>query len=116
MTIKVGDEVQVFRGSYGWDSLVYTVLAIQDCDPQNIPERKWVVIAFKSDIPKVYHLYEVRKVPTTKVVVKNGVMDQNGSVYINEGILGLTDVPVRVHCTEVDGVVDLTYPYTVERK
>jgi hypothetical protein len=117
MTIKVGDMVQVHQGERGWSTTHYRVLAIQDRDPANISSRKWAVVAYLSDIPKVHYLHDVRKVPVTNRVVKQGVMVEDGSIILNHGVLyPELHTAVEVHCTEVDGVVDLTYGYSVSKK
>lgn len=119
MTIKVGDEVHVLRPPGVWSNGTYTVLYVQDCDPHHkgISTRKWAVVAYKSDTPQVFKLSDVKKVPTVKVVTRDGVMVADGSIILNHGVLyPELHTAVTVHCTEVDGVVDLTYPYTVEKK
>ena len=65
--IKVGDEVEVFNDfTSEWEE-GYTVLAIQDKDQDN-PQRKWYVVAFKSDIPQSIKFKNVRKAKPKPVV------------------------------------------------
>lgn len=113
MTFNVGDEVQVREFGH-WSYLPHKILAIQDCDPEHSPGRKWVVAAFKSDTPKVFKFEDVRKSSVIKTVVKEGTMLADGSIIISPQYPEL-HTPVLVHCTEVDGVVDLTHPYKVEK-
>ena len=65
--IKVGDEVEVFNDfTSKWEE-GYTVLAIQDKDQDN-PQRRWYVVAFKSDIPQSIKFKNVRKAKPKPVV------------------------------------------------
>jgi hypothetical protein len=116
MTIKVGDEVQVYYGSEnGWSDTLYTVLAIQDHDYGFVSnERKWAVVAFKSDIPTVHKLCNVRKKQAIVEVTVDGVVGKDGNVFLRGDLWG-SGIPVQVTFTKVDGVISLDYPYTVRK-
>jgi hypothetical protein len=120
MTIKVGDEVQVYFGpDRSWSNNTYTVLVIQDCDNAlSSEDRKWAVVAYKSDIPQVFKLKHVRKPSVVERVTLQGCMDKHGALYVGLGDIAMTesDTLVEVYCTKVDGNVDLSYPYTVLKK
>lgn len=113
MTIKVGDKVNVrYSSNEDFEDTEYTVLAIQDCDV-NL-HRKWAVVAYMSDIPQVHRLDNVRKVSEIEQVTLAAILLEDGSIIVGSGSAYQRGVTITY--TKVDGVVDLTYPYTVERK
>lgn len=117
MTIKVGDKVNIRHScSESFGDMEYTVLAIQDCGYDYPPEeRKWAVVAFKSDMPHVHNLYNVRKVSEIEEVTVGGILLDDGSIIA--GIVGLNSAyqrRVTITYTKVEGKIDLTKPYTVK--
>ena len=115
MTIKVGDKVNIrYSQDEPFMDTEYTVLAVQDCDcSYPSQERKWAVVAFKSDIPHVHKLYNVRKVSKVEQVTVDAILLDDGSAIVGAQHPDFHR-KVTITYTTVDGKIDLTKPYTIK--